>query len=172
MANPTLFSYSLIDRLGLVAPTSLFAAYNGATLTIDSAIGRWLEMGALFDDTTTSQITGGHILIPLNADASWKSAPGASGNKNNETAVINFENASNQYLTEVLIPGYLDSFIVNGKLNLAATELAALIAEILDTSTPTDFQSQDLEQLTGVRNGFLTTRRRKGQTSKTRAIGA
>ena len=171
MANPTIFSYSLLDRVGLVADTPLYAAYNGAVVTVDSLIGRWLEMGALFDDTTTSQIVGGHILIPLNPDVSWKSAPGATGNKNNEVAVLNFENAANQYLTEVLIPGYLDSFLVNGKINLAAAEIAALVAEIIDTSTPTDFQSRDLEQLTGVRNGFLTTRRRKGQTSKTRAIG-
>lgn len=171
MANPTIFSYSLLDRLGLVAPVPLYVAYDGATETVDALIGTWLATGALLDASSTSQITGGSILVPLQPDASWKSAPAASGNKNNEVIIVDFENAANQYVTELEIPGYLDAMIVNGKVSLTQTQLAALIANILSTAGTADYQSQDLEQLTGVRSAFLTTRRRKGQTSKSRAIG-
>lgn len=171
MANPTIFSYSLLDRMNLRADTALYAAYDGATETVDAMIGSWLATGALFDATTTSQITGGSITIPLQPAGGWKTAPASTGNKNNEVAVLNFENAANRFMTEVLIPGYLDSYIVNGKINLAATTLAALIANIVSVAGTVFYQDQGFEQLTAVNNGFLTTRRRPGQQSKSRSIG-
>lgn len=171
MADPTIFSYSLLDRLGLVAPVPLYVAYDGSTETVDALIGTWLATGALLDAATSSQITGGSILVPLQADGSWKSAPASSGNKNNEVIILDFENAANRYVTEVPLPAYLDAMISNGKVLLTQTQLAALIANILSTAGTADYQSRDLQQLSGVRDAFLTTRRRRGQTSKTRSLG-
>lgn len=169
MADPTSFSYSLKDRLGLTAQSQLYVAYDGSTETVDALIGTWLATGALIDAATNSQITGGQILIPLQPDGSWKDTPDSSGNKNNEVAVLDFENADNQYVTEFLLPAYLDAFITLGKLNPAATALAALIANILSTAGTADYQSRDLQQLSALRDGFLTTRRRRGQVIKTKS---
>lgn len=171
MANPTIFSYSLLDRLNLRAETPLYVAYDGATETVDALIGSWLATGALLDATTSSQITGGSVTIPLEPNGSWKTAPASSGNKNNEVLILNFENAANRYVQEVPIPAYLDTFVVNGKVNLAATALDALIDNIVATGGTTFYQWIGFEQLTAVRNAFLTTRKRNGQTSKTRTIG-
>lgn len=171
MADPTIFGYSLLDRLGVRAESSLYVAYDGDTETVDALIGTWLATGALLDAATDSQITGGQILIPLQADGSWKAAPHSSGNKNNEVIVMNFENAANQYATEVLLPAYLDAMISNGKVNPAETHLAALIANILSTAGTADYQSRDLQQLTALRDAFLSSRKRRGMTSKTKALG-
>lgn len=170
MADPTIFSYSLIDTLGLVADASVYAAYDGATETVDALIGSWLSLGALVDASTTSQITGGTITIPLEPDASWASAP-AAGNKNNEVLVVNFENDFNQYVTEFLLSGYLEAMISGGRVNLAQTQLAALTAAIINDAGTVDYQSRDLHQLDAVRDAFLTTRKRRNQRLKTRAYG-
>lgn len=171
MANPTTFAWSLLDRLGVRAEVSLYAAYNGATETVDALIGNWLETGALIDDATSSQITGGQILIPLQADGSWKTAPASTGNKNNEIILMNFANAANQYATEVVLPAYLDTFIVNGKVDPSVTELAALIADILSTAGTADYQSRSLQQLTALRDAFLTQRKRRRQRALTQYTG-
>lgn len=171
MADPTIFSFSLLDRLNLRAETSLYVAYDGSTETIDALIGTWLATGGVLDDATSSQITGGHILVPLQPDGSWKGAPSGSGNKNNEVAVLNFANDDNQYATEVLLPAYLDAFVVNGKIDPTVTALAALIANILSTAGTADYQSRDIQQLTALRDAFLTTRKRRQQTVKTRSVG-
>lgn len=171
MANPTTFNYSMLDRLGVRGETSLYVAYDGATETVDALIGTWLATGALLDAATNSQITGGQILIPLQPGGGWKANPAASGNKNNEVLLMNFENAANQYATEVLIPAYLDAFIVNGKVDLTVAALAALIANIVSTAGTADYQSRDLQQLTAVRDAFLTQRKRRNQRALTQARG-
>lgn len=167
MADPTIFTYSLIDRLGLVAESSLYAAYDGATETVDALIGSWLEMGGLLDVSTTSQITKGSITIPLQADDTWKAAP-AAGNKNNEVIVVDFLNDFNTYVTEFLLPGYLEAMISGGGVNLAQTQLAALNAAIIDDGGTVFYQSREIHQLNAVKDAFLTTRRRRNQTLKSR----
>lgn len=171
MSNPTIFSYRTIDRIGSIATPELFVAYDGATETVDALIGTWLATGALIDAATSSQIQGGQITIPLNPDGSWKSAPASTGNKNNEVININFENAANRYVTEFLLPAYLDAMISNGKVLLTQTQLAALIANIISTAGTADYQSRDLQQLTGVRDAFLTQRKRRGQRARTMSLG-
>jgi len=165
MADPTIFSYSLLDNIGLVADVPLYVAYDGSTETVDALIGTWLAMGGLLNAATTSKIQGGAITIPLERDASWKSTP-AAGNKNNEVIILDFGNAANSYLTEVPLPGYLEAMITSGHVNLAQTQLAALIAGILSTAGTADYQSRDLQQLTALVKAFLTTRRRSHQTLK------
>src|SRR3954470_11371175 len=108
MADPTIFSWRTIDRIGSVATPELYAAYDGSTETVDSLIGRWTATGALLDAATSSQILGGQITIPLQPDAGWKSAPASTGNKNNEVINLNFVNDANRFLTEFLLPAYLD----------------------------------------------------------------
>jgi hypothetical protein len=167
MADPTIFTWSLLDQLNLTAEVSLYVAYDGSTETTDALIGTWLATGALIDAATTSKITGGSITIPLQRDASWKSTP-AAGNGNNEVIVVDFGNASNQYVTEVLLPGYKAAMVSGGKVVLTQTNLAALITNILNTTAVTAFyQSRDIQQLTAVIKAFLTNRKRRNQRLKT-----
>jgi len=174
MANPTVFSWRTRDRLGSIATPEVYAAYDGATETVDSLIGRWLATGGLLDDAMNSEILGGQITIPLQPDVSWKSAPASSGNKNNEVLTLDFANDANTFLTAFELSAYLDSFIVNGKVNLAATELAALIADIVlhGVGHTVFYNSQDFQQLQRVDYAFLTQRKRKGQNARTKSLGA
>jgi hypothetical protein len=148
----------------------MFVAYDGSTETVDALIGTWLATGALIDDASGSKITGGLITIPLQPDGSWKASPAADDNLNGTTMVLDFENADNQYVTPILLPAYLDSFVVNGKINYAATALAALIANILSTAGTADYQSRDLKQLSALRDGFLADRKQRGQRARTRTL--
>ena len=170
MANPTSFEWSLLDRVGNVSRTQAFVAYDGATETVDALIGTWLATGALIDDAASSQITGGLITIPLQPDGGWKAAPAATGNLNGDTMVLNFENADNMYATPILLPSYLDTMIVNGKINLAQANLAALIANILSTAGTADYQSKDIQQLSALRDAFLADRKQRGQRTRTRTL--
>jgi hypothetical protein len=173
MADPTIFSWRTIDRIGSVATPELYAAYDGSTETVDSLIGRWTATGALLDAATSSQILGGQITIPLQPDSGWKSAPASSGNKNNEVINLNFVNDANRFLTEFPLPAYLDSMISNGKVLLTQTDLAALITDIVlhGVGHTVFYNSRDFQQLQSVGNAFLTQRKRRGQNSRTRTLG-
>lgn len=168
MADPTIFTFSLLDTYGLRAESSAYAAYDGATETVDALIGSWLALGGLINAATTSQITGGSITIPLQADGSWKAVP-AAGNKNNDVLVVDFLNDFNNYVTEFLLPGYLAAMQSGGKVVLTQTQLAALTAALIDDSGTVDYQSRDLHQLNAVKDAFLTTRKRRNQTLRSRS---
>lgn len=173
MANPTIINWRTLDRIGSIATPSVYAAYDGSTETVDSLIGRWTATGTVLDAAMSSQIVGGEIIIPLQPDAGWKSAPASSGNKNNEVMSLNFQNDANHFATPFELSAYLDSFIVNGKVNLAATALAALIADIVlhGVGHTVFYQSEDFQQLQSVRDAFLTQRKRQGQSARTRTLG-
>lgn len=173
MANPTSFSWRTLDRIGSIATPNVYAAYDGTTETVDSLIGRWLATGALLDASTTSQIVGGAITIPLEPDGAWKTSPGSSGNKNQDIISLNFMNDANRYATAFDLPGYLDAMVVNGKVDLAQTQLAALIADIVlhGVGHTVFYNSQDFQQLQAVRDAFLSARKRSGQRTRTRTLG-
>ncbi len=173
MANPTSFSWRLLDRVGSIATPQVYAAYDGSTETVDSLIGRWLATGGVLDAATSSQIVEGSIIIPLQADGSWKTAPASTGNKNQDMINLNFQNDANRYATEFILPAYLDAMIVNGKVDLTQTQLAALIADIVlhGTGHTVFYNSQDFQQLQSVRDAFLTSRKRSGQRARTRTLG-
>jgi len=171
LANAPTMNYSLLDRLGVKADVQLYVAYNPATATPTTLNTAWVAYGDAIDAATSSQIVGGHILIPQTPDGGWKDAPAGSGNKNNEVINIDFANASNQYATEFLLPAYLDTFIVNGKVDMTVTELAALITAIVTTNGAADAMSRDGHDLTAVRTAFLTSRKRRRMRTLTQSQG-
>lgn len=171
MANTPTMSYSLLDRLGVKADVQLYVAYNPATATPTTLNTAWVAYGSAIDAATSSQIVGGHILIPQAPDGGWKAAPAGSGNKNNEVINIDFANGTNQYATEVLLPAYLDTFIVNGKVDMTVTELAALITAIVDVNGVVTAESRDGHDLTAARAAFLTSRKRRRMRTLTESLG-
>jgi hypothetical protein len=168
MADPTIFSYSLLDDEGLKSNTSFPVAYDGSTETIDALIGAWLSYGGLINATIDAKITGGQILIPLERDASWKSSP-AEGNNVNQVMNLNFDNDFNSYATSILLPGYKESQLnADGSVNLAATALAALIAAIIAGYSSEVFpNSTALHDLNALRDAFLTVRKVRNQKAGT-----
>lgn len=169
MADPTSFEWQIMDDQGLTNRTQMFIAYNGATETVDALIGEWALLGNLIDECIDGQIVGGQILIPLIADAGFKTAP-VVGNNANQVMTLGFDNDFNSYLTPINLPTYKESQLNTASPrapNLAATALAALIAAVI-TDTGTAFvNSRDLHDLIALNKAFLTTRKLKGSRAKT-----
>jgi len=174
MADPTIFEWQLQDDQGLTNRTSLYVAYNGATLTVDEMIAAWVGYGALIDPCIDAAIQKGRITIPLNPDAGWKATP-VDGNNVNQIMTVNFENDFNSYLTPFLLPSYKETQLdANNKPNLAAAALAALVTRILDgyaAVTPEVFpNSRDIHDLNAVREAFLTTRKVRQNKARTLVV--
>lgn len=164
MADPTIFSYQLLDQLGLVAPVQLYVAYDGSTETVDALIGNWTAMGTLIDAATTSKIVQGSITIPLLKDGAWKSTP-ASGIDNTEVIVVDMGNAANTYVQEFVLPGYLAAMKAGGKVVLTETHLKAITDRLVATGgiLTAFYQTKGLNQLTNVVKAFLTDRKRRNE---------
>lgn len=168
MADPTIFNFSLLDDTGWKNNCDFPVAYDGATETVDALIGAWLSYGGLLNAITDAKIVGGSILIPLQRDASWKSAP-AEGNNVNQVMNLNFDNDFNQYATSILIPAYKESTLTpGGEPDLADTALAAFITAIITGYASEVFpNSTSLHDLNALRDAFLTVRKVRAQKATT-----
>lgn len=171
MADPTIFEYAIEDDQGLKNRTAVYMAYNGATTTVDSLIGSWLQLGALIDPVIDGQIINGQITIPLLSAGAWKVAP-VEGNNVNQVMSLNMENDFNSYLTAVLLPSYKETMLSpDGSPNLAAAPLAALIAFLIAGDVDIFPNSRDLHDLDAIRDAFLTVRKVRNQKQRTRVAG-
>lgn len=170
MADPTIFEWQTQDDQGLPNRVAMYVAYNGATATVNSLIGSWVQAGGLVDAVIDGRIVEGRITIPLSADAAWKTTA-IDGNNSNQGMVLNFENDFNRYLTELYLPSYREALLLpNNMIDLADPALAALIDFMIDGDVDLFPNSRDLHDLNALRNAFLTTRRVRGQRQKTRVI--
>jgi hypothetical protein len=170
MADPTIFEYSLMDDQGLTNRNSIYVAYNGATATINSLIGAWSAFGGLLDAVVDGQITGGRITVPLIPDVSWKAAP-TEGNNVNQVMALNFQNDFNSYLTQILLPSYMEAILTPaGTPDLDNVDLAAYIAAIIAGSGAIFPNSRDIHDLNAIQDAFLTVRKVKNQRTRTRVI--
>jgi len=172
MADPTIFSYELLDDEGLKNSTSLYMAYDGVTVTEAEMEAAWVAYGALIDPCIDPQILKGAITIPLQAPTeTWKQTP-AVGNNVNQVMNLNFNNDFNNYATSILLPGYKESILGLTRLpDLTDPALSALIAAILTgepSLLPAFFpNSRDLHDLNALRDAFLTVRKVRNQKRHT-----
>jgi len=169
MANPTIYDYLIQDDQGLTNRSSLYVAYDGATETIDSLIGAWLDYGAKIDAVIDGRIIGGRMTVQLQPDGAWKAVP-ANGNNVNQVMALDFRNDFNRYLTPVLLPSYKENTLLPNKdPDLADVPLAALIAAIIAGSGGLVFpNSRDLHDLNALDSAFLTVRKVRNQRQATR----
>jgi hypothetical protein len=170
MANATVFNYTIEDDQGLHNNSELFMAYDGATETVDAVIGGWSAFGGAIDACIDGQILGGSILIPLQPNGAWKTAPVNPGANVNQVMSLNFNNDFNQYVTPLLLPSYKASTIGSTGLPLiGATPLSTLIALVIAGSGSAFFpNSKDLHDLNSLRDAFLTVRKVRNQRTRTR----
>lgn len=164
MADPTSFNFSLLDDEGLTNNSSFYAAYDGATETVDALIGAWTSYGGLLDACIDAKIVEGSITIPLIRNAAWKAAP-IDGNNVNQVMNLNFNNDFNTYATSILLPSYKEALLTpSNMIDLADPALAAYIAAILTGYANEVFpNSRDLHDLNALRDAFLTVRKVRNQ---------
>lgn len=173
MADPTSFEWQIMDDQGLTNRTQVFAAYDGATETVDALIGDWTATGGLLDACIDGKILGGQITIPLIRNAAWKSAP-VTGNNVNQVMNLNFGNDFNSYATSILLPSYKETQVNSTPPrapNLAATALAAFIAAVIDDTGTVFYNSRDLHQIDRLIDAFLTVRKVNNQRQRTKVTG-
>lgn len=171
MADPTSFEWQIKDDQNLKNRAQMFVAYDGATETVDALIGAWSAYGGLIDPCIDGEIVGGQITIPLIPNVAWKSTP-IVGNNANQVMSLNFENDFNSYLTAILLPTYRESILTAARVpNIGTNPLLALITAITAGSGAVFPNSNSLHDLDALRDAFLTTRRVKGQTQRTRVAG-
>lgn len=170
MANPTIFEYQIQDDQGLKNRSALFMAYDGATQTVDALIGGWLAYGGLIDPCIDGKILEGRITIPLERDASWKSAA-VVGNNVNQVMNLNFGNDFNSYNTPLLLPSYKESTLTSNRLpNVGTNPLLALVNAVVAGSGANFPNSRDLHDLNRLVSAFLTVRKVAKQKDRTRVI--
>jgi len=172
MADPTILSFSLQDDEGLKNSTSLFLAYDGATMTENDLVAAWDAYGNALDLITDAQIVGGSITIPTVPSVAMKSAPIAPGNNVNQVMNLNFLNDFNSYTTSIIVPAYRESVLTPTLVpDLADTNLAAFIALMLSgysLLTNVSFpNSRDLHDLNALKDAFLTVRKVRNQKRHT-----
>jgi hypothetical protein len=165
MAEPTVFSYTFLDKDAVKAPIPYYAGYNGAVETVNGLVGTWTALGGLLDACSDAQIIGGRITIPVAPDAGWKSAP-AAGAYNPRGALINFTQANVTRPWGAQIPSLILAAVVNSKLDLTNAAIAALTAELIAGFTNGSFVSNYSNDLAAVRDGFLNTRKHRRQLDR------
>lgn len=163
MANPQVFSYTLLDANGVKASTQAYYIPTApSTITVANAITDWASLGDLLDDATNAQILGGRISFPVPAQGGWKSAP-VDENDVSDVIVANFNNAVTRYAMEFLLPNFLQSMIVNGKVDLTNAALSALLDFIVTGGASGAFTNTASQDLNSLRDAFQADRKHRRQ---------
>jgi hypothetical protein len=168
MANPFVFSHTLLDANGIKTPVpSYFTPTTPSTVTVASLIVDWAGLGDVLDDATNAQIIGGKITIPIGAQGGWKTAP-VDENDNSDVIVMNFNKNANRYAMEYLLPSFLQAMLINGKVDLANVALTALYDYLVATATAGQFTDTGGLDLVSLRDAFQTDR--KSRKLRTKSI--
>lgn len=160
MADPTVFSFTMLDAQGIKATTRSYAQYNGAVVTMDSLIGAWSAQGGLLDAVTNAQIIGGSIKVPLQPNVAWKAAP-VDENDVNDVITLDMGNSDNRYVWPFLVPAPLAAILVNGQVDLTHVGLAALFAELVAGEGTVTFSNQQGRDLDRLVRAFQSDRKRR-----------
>lgn len=164
MANPYVMSFTLLDTNGVKASTpAYYVPTTPSTVTVASLIADWAGLGDTLDDVTNAQIVGGRILIPVDASGhGWKSAP-VEENDVSDTIVANFNNAATRYAFGYLVPAFLESILVGGKVDLTNVALTALLDYLVGGAAAGAFSNTAGQDLTSVRDAFQADRKHRRQ---------
>lgn len=166
MANPWVFSYTLLDTNGIKTSTPAYYTPSvPGTITAAAAIVDWAGLGDVLDDATNAQILGGKITIPIGAQGGWKTAPVAE-NDNSDVIVLNFNKQANRYAMEFLLPNFLEAMLDNGNVDLANVALTALYNYLVSTATAGFFSDTGGIDLISLRDAFQTDRKSRKLRSK------
>jgi hypothetical protein len=166
MANPWVFSYTLLDANGIKTSTPAYYTPTApSTITAAAAIVDWAGLGDVLDDATNAQILGGKITIPIGPQGGWKSAP-VDENDNSDVIVLNFNKQANRYAMEFLLPNFLQAMLSGGNVDLTNTALAALYDYLVATATAGFFSDTAGLDLISLRDAFQTDRKSRKLRSK------
>jgi len=161
MPSPTIFSYELIDAVGVHGTANVYVSYDAATETVSGLLGAAAAVGGLIDAVTAAKVTGFTVNVPALRDPGWKSAAIANVDME-QTLLENFHITDSKYVQAIDIPCLRDTLIdVSGRPILTGAIAAFNAAVLLGTGiTGIGIQSKFLENLTALADYAVTFRKR------------
>lgn len=167
MAEDTyaLFSYTFQDELGTKASAYVPVYFDGTLVTPTILKTQWTTMGTNLDGMTSAQIISGSINIVPAVSGSWKDTPDA-GSRVEQTANFNFANAVTKYKYGVNIPSLANAAIDGGQIDLANTDVAAFIAQVIAGFTNGNFVNTGIHILTALADAFISFRKHRRQVDR------
>jgi hypothetical protein len=163
MASPYVLSYTLLDANQVKTSTPLlYKPDNAAVLTLEGLIADWVAVGNTLDDATNAQIVGGRVTLPLSAAIGWKTAP-VDENDVSDVINLNFNNGVTRYVTEFILPQFLQAMVTGGKVDLANVALAALVTALTSGLTGGAMVDRGGNAITDLRDAFQADRKHRRQ---------
>lgn len=160
-----LFSYSVLDELGIRASMTIPAMIDPTTGTPAAIKTEWLALGAEIDALTGAQITGGSVATVFTPDSGWKATP-AAGSRVEQTGLFNFSNSTSKYKFGVDLPAIDNSKLDGNKIDLTDSDVTAFIGSLVGTFTGGRFANTATFALVALVDAILSFRKRRKQLSR------
>lgn len=157
-------SYKLLDKLGVEVSTPIYVKIDDSQ-TIATAISEANLLGQAIDPITDSQILETRLTFVGTPVSGAKSAP-ASTAENERTGLFNFSQSAGPYRFGVDIPGFADSKISSGKINLADADVASFLAAMVAAGTALTPESTSLYTLVALLDALLSFRKHRKAESR------
>jgi len=163
MASPYVLSYTLQDTNGVKTSTPLlYKPTNAAVLTLEGLIADWVAVGNALDDATNAEIIGGRVTVPLAKAVGWKSAA-VDENDVSDVINLNFNNTVTRYVTEFILPQFMQAMISGGKVDLTDVALSALVTALTSGMTGGAMVDRGGNPISALRDAFQADRKHRRQ---------
>lgn len=164
LTAPARLSVTIRDELGTEASTVAYLMVD-PTSTLASLAAAAQAWATDLDAVVSGRIVKVSAILLPGLPGGLKAAA-AAGSRVEQTAVINFHDASTGHRFGMAIPSIADSKIVGGKLNLADAAVQALVV-LITTATGTEaFATPARQLITGAVDAILSFRKRRKSLSR------
>ena len=155
---------TVVDGLGTKANTDFYIALDDSK-TLAAMVTDAQALCVAVDATLDAKVTGCRITVDY--QPSGMKANPTSASRVEQTGLINFSNDSTSRKQGVVLPGLKNAAIVGGKINLADTAVAALIAFIKASGTSGTWANFAFQTLVDVLDAILSFRKHRKSLSRT-----
>jgi hypothetical protein len=155
---------TVVDGLGTKATTEFYIVLDDSK-TLADAVADAQALCAAVDATLDAKVESARVTVNYQPTG-MKSVP-TSGSRVEQTGVINFSNDTTARKQAIVLPGLKNAAIVAGKMNLADTAIAALIAFIKSAGTSGTWANFAFQTLVDVLDAILSFRKHRKSLSRT-----
>jgi hypothetical protein len=163
------FSYTVIDELGTESSVPFYVLLDPALTVGDMLVDANTTTAQALDKLTDGQITQVRAAV-LSNPIGVKNAPIAAS-RVEQTGLFNFFNTSNTRRFGEALAAFKSSLIVNGKINLSATDVVNFITLLTTAFADGEYATNEYIPLAGgsLADALLSFRKRRRQLSRSSA---
>jgi hypothetical protein len=159
------YSISIVDELGTEASGTYYAMLDPSQ-TITAALAAWTSLATAVDAVIGAQITKGRVDLITLPPGGAKAAP-VAGSRVEQTGLFNFVATGTTHRFGSDTPGFADTKISAGKVNLADADVQALITLLTTVITVLTWCNEHQQALATLKDAILSFRKRRRQLSRT-----